>query len=162
MTTTDKDHARQSAIGTYEAIAELLTKLEQADCAHKDFASIGGAQAECSDCGALVDDDGNAIDELDSDRIREELTEMPLSVQVRGDWYTPGEAPGAPTTFELLMGTGGPAVRICGDLDDCGQPTRAYLQGQDWGTPWFDVFPGQGSGDVLLEFAGTFYYGEGE
>jgi hypothetical protein len=71
------------------------------------------------------------------ERIREDA----LSVQVRSDWYAPGEQTGAniPAEFEILLSTGGPASRIRGELDN-GEPSRAWLEVQDWGTPWTQVF----------------------
>jgi hypothetical protein len=153
MSETDKqENARSSALATFECIAELLTKLEQADCSH-DFDN----EARVCDRCELAEDGADA---LDVDEIREELQEMPLSVQVREDWHNPGETGARPAEFELLMGTGGPAVRIRGELDEYGQPTRAYLQAQDWYIPWFDVTVPRA--ETLLEFASTFYYGEGE
>ena len=131
-TTDDWEHARESALATFECIDELFAKVDEHD------------------------DDQEA-----QDAVYEELREMPLSLLVRGDWVEPGQE-SKPTEFELLMGTGGPAVRIRGDLNEYGEPTRAYIQAQDWATPWFDVFPVRmGFGAVLLRFAGLFYYGEG-
>jgi hypothetical protein len=64
-----------------------------------------------------------------------------------------------PSEFEILLCTGGPAVRILGDLGEHGQPTRAYMQYQDWGTPWTDHCE-SGAGDTLLKYAAHFFYGE--
>jgi hypothetical protein len=59
----------------------------------------------------------------------------------------------------LLLSTGGPAVRILGELDSYCQPYRPALQYQDWGTPWQDH--SESNIDALLWFADQFYYGEG-
>jgi len=98
----------------------------------------------------------------DADAVRERIQEGPLSVEVRSDWHAPGDEGDAskPAEFCILLSTGGPALRICGDLNEHGQPSRAYLQYQDWGTPWTDYFPGSGSGDVLLTYCQQFYFGE--
>ena len=48
-------------------------------------------------------------------------------------------------------------MRIRGELSD-GQPDRAWLEYQDWGTLWtrfFDV-----EQDTLLAYAQCFYFGE--
>jgi len=90
---------------------------------------------------------------------RARIQEDPLSIQVRSGWYTPGDSDVKPGEFEILLCTGGPAVRIRGDLDDHGQPTRAYLQYQDWNTPWTDYYE-SGAGADLLEYATHFFYGE--
>lgn len=84
------------------------------------------------------------------------IQEDALSAQVRSDWedsaddFTPAE-------FCLLLTTGGPAVRIIGELDG-GEPTAARLQVQDWGTPWTDYI--DADQDVLLDYARCFYFGQ--
>jgi hypothetical protein len=43
-----------------------------------------------------------------------------------------------------------------------GEPTRARLETQDWGTPWTEYRGAWGGGaDVLLAYARQFYYGAG-
>lgn len=63
--------------------------------------------------------------------------EQPLSVCVRSWWTEVGKEMEA-YEFQLLMATGGPAVRIVGTLDDYMQPIARSirLEVQDWGTPW--------------------------
>ena len=61
-------------------------------------------------------------------------------------------------SYELLLGTGGPAVRIVGKLNEHGEPETAELQGQDWGTPW-ERTENQDE-DTLLQFAQYFYFAE--
>jgi hypothetical protein len=85
------------------------------------------------------------------------IHEDPLSLELSGTWQ-PGDKPVADKAI-LLLGTGGPAVRLVVDLNEYGEATCAYLQVQDWGTPWTDVF--YNGGDTLLEYARCFYYGEG-
>lgn len=92
------------------------------------------------------------------------IQEDPLSVEVRSGWFTVGADYGAgdgnePEEFCILLGTGGPAVRIIGELSD-GQPTRARLQVQDWFTPWTDYRGHAISSDDLLTYCGQFYFGE--
>jgi len=86
-----------------------------------------------------------------------------LSVEVRGGWHTPGQLTAEeacrPEEFCILLSTGGPALRIMGELDEHCQPTRAYLQYQDWGTPWTDYYE-TGIGEVLLKWASVFYFGD--
>ena len=55
----------------------------------------------------------------DMDDILEEIHQYPLEVK-----KTQG--------YELLLGTGGPATRIVGQLNEYGEPVTAELQGQDW------------------------------
>lgn len=82
------------------------------------------------------------------------IFEMPLSVEVRSGWHAPG-AEAEPEEFQILLSTGGPALRIRGELDR-GSPSRAWLEYQDWGTPWTQFFEVEQS--TLLRFASFFYF----
>lgn len=98
----------------------------------------------------------------DSDDIIESIYGSPLSVRVRGGWYAPGaeDKGGEPEEFEILLTTGGPALRIVGDLDR-GQPEKPRLQWQDWGTPWTDAGNiSEQDEAALLTFARQFYFGD--
>lgn len=96
------------------------------------------------------------------DDAEQHIREDALSVEVRTGWYVPSDCVDArdrPTAeeFRILLATGGPAVRIMGELSN-GEPERAWLEVQDWGTPWtryFDI-----EQDTLLAYARCFYYGE--
>jgi hypothetical protein len=46
-----------------------------------------------------------------------------------------------------------------GELDQYLQPCRAWIEYQDWGTPWTEA-PGIISQDVLLQYCHQFYFGE--
>ena len=61
-----------------------------------------------------------------------------------------------PTHYKILLGTGGPAVQIVGELDEHGEPETAELQGQDWFTPWERTK--EQDEDILLQFARFFYF----
>jgi hypothetical protein len=92
---------------------------------------------------------------------REAIRDDALEVQVRSGWYDPlsGAEGDDPAEFYILLCTGGPAVRIMGWLAaDCG-PTRAWIEYQDWGTPWAEA-SGIISQDVLLQYCQQFYFGE--
>ena len=78
---------------------------------------------------------------LDFDTAREDaeraIQEDPLSLQYRSGWYTPGSEESLdPEEFEVLLATGGPAVRIIGEFGERGSIDSARLQAQDWFTPW--------------------------
>jgi hypothetical protein len=92
------------------------------------------------------------------DDARQRIEEDPLSLEVRSDWHSPG-TDSDDTEFCLLLGTGGPAVRIIGELDH-GQPTKATLQTQDWFTPWTDVDTSNEDDDALLTYCQVFYFGD--
>jgi hypothetical protein len=100
---------------------------------------------------------------LDEEDQRERISsEDALSVEVRSDWHNPGMASeDRATEYRILLGTGGPATRIIGDLDEYGQPTNATFQFQDWCKPWTaanDLSEEQEK--TLLEYAQQFYFGE--
>ena len=93
----------------------------------------------------------------DADEARKRIQESQLSVQVRSGWASVGDALNA-EEFEILLTTGGPALRIRGELDEHREPSRAWLEYQDWGTGWTEYF-GVGQ-STLLTYCGVFYFGE--
>lgn len=93
------------------------------------------------------------------DEARERIQEDALEVQVRSDWHAPGEQHSTPTEFYILLCTGGPAVRIMGELDDNCEPCRAWLEYQDWGTPWTHAVNVIDQ-DTLLTYCRQFWFGE--
>ena len=94
-----------------------------------------------------------------AEKIEEQCREQPLSVQIRGGWYKPGDE-SEPEEYEILLATGGPAVRITGNLGSYNKPADADIQGQDWFTPWESIETTSADDDALLWFASLFYYGE--
>lgn len=92
----------------------------------------------------------------DQGEARERIEEDALSVQVRCGWVTPGEGMSA-EEFSILLSTGGPAVRIVGELDAGLEPSRAWLEVQDWGKPWTQYF--RADEDTLLAYCRCFYFG---
>jgi hypothetical protein len=110
-------------------------------------------ESELEELAELEDAAGECTDE---DEARQIIQEDPLEVQVRSDWTNPGETLEA-GEFMILLCTGGPAVRIVGELNR-GEPCRAWLEYQDWGTPWTQWFGV--SSDTLCEYAANFFFGE--
>lgn len=136
-----------AALGVdYERIAELCSQ---------DILDAEGA-AELKE---LQEAAGDCTSEEEA---RERIMEDPLSIEVRSGWHALGEQ-GEPEEFCILLATGGPAVRIRGELGAHGEPHRAWLQVQDWFTPWTDYVPeaGEGFGATLLAYCQCFYFGEG-
>lgn len=88
----------------------------------------------------------------------ERIQEDPLSVEVRTGWYAPG-SDATPEKFSILLCTGGPAVRIVGELDDNLTPSRAWIEYHDWGTSWTQLF-NQIEQETLLTYCQQFYFGE--
>ena len=98
--------------------------------------------------------EGEEVDDYDS--LTQSIYKVPLSVQVRSDWVAPGTDDFEASEYEILLSTGGPALRIVGMLSAYGEPISARMEWQDWGTPWtFYAGPDQ---DILLEWASHFHF----
>lgn len=161
MTTTE-NRAEQQAKAQMASIALMIQHLEHAsDCGWKQDGDE--CEADESDIREslgiyetrpLTDDDMQAYH--DQDAAMQDITDDPLSIQVRSDWTDPGETL-EPAEYNILLCTGGPACRIVGDLDKDGEPTSARLQYQDWGTPWTELVAVDHT--TLLTYARQFFYG---
>ena len=143
--TAKEDHARSNARGHAETIAEGIAAMHKADENH----------------GEPVEFDGNTYKGRDAaDEIRQALEQEALSVEVRAGWHTPG-TDAKPDEFNVLLTTGGPALRLLGDLNEYGEPENARLEYQDWFTPWTKYEEATEEQETaLLEFARLFYFGE--
>lgn len=91
--------------------------------------------------------------EEERERVTTEIEESPLEVAV-----DKGERFDGTRHYMILLSTGGPALRIEGELDEYDEPMHAYLQYQDWGTPWTRV-PDVNE-DELLDFSRHFYFAQ--
>lgn len=173
-TDTEKEQNLQE-IGrkAYESIADMVNALE---CDYERLAELRQERADLDTARRTTEDEGAAIalaewDEENGEEL-EELTRMagecesredaeqriqedPLSLEVRSGWTVIGE-PLAAEEFNILLATGGPAVRIVGELSG-DEPSRAWLEVQDWFTPWTQYFGA--SQEVLLTYARCFYFG---
>lgn len=132
MNNTTDERAREQAQSQIQGIRDMIAELNAAREANDDEAIEAAEWA---------------------------IHEDPLSVEVRSGWHSPGED-GEAEEFCILLCTGGPAVRIIGDLGRYNEPESARVQYQDWFTPWGDaVLTEEESADVLA-YARTFYFGE--
>lgn len=141
--------------------------------------TIDNAKAWFQNIKDMLEDYNMRTLQVTKDEAEQAILESPLSVLVRSGWYTPGDTHKVrpsdgfplcclPAEYEILLSTGGPALRIIGDLSEHGEPTSATLQWQDWGTPWTDVRPYSDLGvanrnhceGMLLSYASHFYFGE--
>lgn len=95
----------------------------------------------------------------DADQARERIQEDALDVQYRSTWQSVGEELKA-YEFSILLCTGGPAVRIIGELNEHMEPYRTWIEYQDWGTSWMMLDSTHYSQDTLLEYCQCFYFGE--
>lgn len=105
----------------------------------------------------LADYNDKSGDEQET--IREECEQEPLSVQVRTAWHNPGEEK-PDREYNILLTTGGPALRIVGDLNQYGEPETARLECQDWFKPWSRVPTGTDEDEALNLYVSFFYFGE--
>jgi hypothetical protein len=97
--------------------------------------------------------------EFDEDAALESILNAPLSVEVRSGWTTPGREMEAAEFCLYLWRTGGPAVRIVGDI--CrGEPSNPQVQHQDWGTRWKEFFPTEEQREALQTYVSQFYFGD--
>ena len=166
------DNSYQQAKTQLDSIRELVHALDT------DFDRLAELQEQQSDYEtALKDEDEDAhvlapsneeLEELsnleeqaagylDVDAVEEAIQQDPLDVQVRSGWHTPGDDM-EPEDFYILLATGGPAVRIRGELDEHLQPCRAWIEHQDWFEPWQDFIESD-TQDVLLSYCSHFYFG---
>ena len=171
------DTAQDQARAQFESIAAMVARLTHAnECTTPD------------DCPLTAQDIADALERYpdatswtelranyhDPDEAEQRIHEDALSVQVRNDWHDPGKPGGTdPAEYEILLCTGGPAVRIRGTLDQYSQPDTARLDYSDWGTPWtqyrhpiaFDDLHDAAAEltryrEPLLAYARQFWYGE--
>ena len=136
----DDNHGLKEAVAQFESIREMVDDLNAAEALRDQ------------------DDNSEAYEEAE-----QAIHDDPLSVMVRGSWHEPGKADEeGPSEFEILLCTGGPAVRIIGKLDEHCQPVKAIIQHQDWFKPWTDWQPSGASDkqEILLPYCRQFYFGD--
>lgn len=94
---------------------------------------------------------------------REEAIDLimndPLEIATRSGWVSTTDDM-HPEEYMILLCTGGPAVKIVGDINDYGEPETAHLFHQDWGTPWIEYRVDREQEDYLMEYARNFYFGK--
>jgi len=105
-----------------------------------------------------------AAEKTDNDDTREEalqaISEDPLEVSIRSGWYAPGTGHEA-HHYKILLCTGGPAVRIIGELTEHDEPGNAQLEYQDWFTPWIEYPLNDEQQNFLVKYASCFYFVDG-
>ena len=100
-----------------------------------------------------------AIDDEQRETAETRIQEDPLSVEVRADWHAVGAEQSSATEFKIELCTGGPAVRIIGDLDQYCEPENPRIEYQDWFTPWRTLASvNDEQNDALLEYCRVFCF----
>lgn len=131
--TKEKNHARQQAEIQMESIAAMVDTFK-------------AANAEGNDDGL--------------ENARQTILDDALSLEVRGPWHDPRIKQDAVSEFQILLCWGGPSVRIMGKLDDAYEPVGAWLEYQDWGSPWTEYRVTSKEEEILLEYCRCFWFGE--
>lgn len=137
--------ARDQAITQMQYVEDLLGALRM------DWEFLEDLQDHCEeeDLETLQELTEQAAGCESQDEALERLEENPLSIQFRSDWESnPSDL--TPSEFEILLCTGGPAVRVRGELDHNGYPSRAWVEYNYWGAPWKELGPYQ---STALEYA---------
>jgi hypothetical protein len=113
----------------------------------------GANPDESEELKELEDAAGDCESREDADtRIQED----PLSIQFRSGWVSNKDEMEA-EEFEILLTTGGPAVRIIGEIRN-GQPCRPRLEVQDWFKPWTEYLTTGVDNDALETYCQQFYF----
>ena len=157
MTQQDNDRAQDQARAQLAKIREMIA------AASLDWEELEELREQYAraveNCEEIPDELRDTLEELEEqageyasrEEAEEAIYNSPLSIQYRSGWASSPEDM-QPEEFEILLCTGGPAVRILGELDFNGCPHRAWLEFQDWGTPWAHYYE-EGAGDTLLDYA---------
>jgi hypothetical protein len=137
LKTEPQDNARANAAAWNDAIVQVVAALE---CDYDRLTELRDEQnldddelAELANLEAACTIDGDKM--ADADEARTRIDESVLSVEVRSDWAGVGDEL-TPGEFRIVLTTGGPGCQIRGQLDDHGEPSQAWMEYQDWGTPW--------------------------
>ncbi|GAH39212.1 unnamed protein product [marine sediment metagenome] len=164
MSTTDA-RAKDQAKAQLESIVEMVKRLEHVgkcnggeDCELTDKEILEGLNL-CYQEGDKASAEDRE-DYHDEEKAREAFQDDPLSVEVRSGWHEPGGDSSA-TEYTILLCTGGPAVRIIGELGEHQEPETAKIEYQDWFTPWEAYHETSSEEDeALLTYARQFYFSE--
>lgn len=94
-----------------------------------------------------------------ADEIRDKAQDAAsCGISVRSGWSITYEDL-QPEYFRIDLCTGGPAVRIVGNLARFGQAEDAQLEYQDWGTPWLEFrLMNDMERDAVAWFCNQFYW----
>ena len=156
------DAAKQEPADLEVNSVEWNAALDQIEAKESDYdqavTDLEKWDAECAEeLAALKEAAGDCTSRDEAAQI---IQEDPLSVEVRSDWYSPGSEDNKPSEFQVLLCTGGPAVRVMGQLDERGQPERAWIEHQDWFEGWQEYHGPHENQDALLTYCKTFYFWE--
>ena len=153
--TEETNHAKQNAQGWAESIQCYIVAMDEESWTRRDELKGDEAILDADDTAELAELTAQLSEYDDADDARTQAEESALSIELTGTW-APGTEPKA-DGFIILLTTGGPALRIVGELNEHNEPYRAWMEYQDWGTPWTRYH--QADEDDLLTFTSIFYFG---
>jgi hypothetical protein len=174
-TSESNERARDQARLQYESIEQLITaydldwdrleelrserddfvqeRLSEIEIETKELALASWAVLHPDETEELADLERDAAGYEDQDAVEQAIRDDPLSVEVRSGWHSPGEE-AEDDEFQILLCTGGPAVRIVGELGRHNCAERAWIEYQDWFTSWEKW--NTANSDVLCRYANFF------
>ena len=164
-TTTTTNTMTTATMETNHAEANAKAWMEEISNAYEacQFCTEGGEGRDLSrEVKALLHEHKYNWDNSDevAEAITEQMRNRALSVSVRSQWQTPGFEP-LPGDFQILLTTGGPALRVMGELDEDHTASRFWIEHQDWGTPWTQWLDVDAIDAYALDwFVGLFWFGE--
>lgn len=186
MNTQTENHALEQANAQMRSVREMVAALEcdydRLEEMRDEFSAFEGAEADAAALGKAEwpcdvtsnpgedyiyeYDVGRELAELEAqagenesrDDAETAIRQDALSVEIRGDWRTV-DCEAEDSEFRIVLCTGGPHVQISGELNN-GEPTRAWLEYQDWGTPMTERVNDEGDQNALLTYAQQFFFGE--
>lgn len=154
MTQRDEDHARDQARAQMASIAEMVAaanmdwdRLDELRDMRADHEADMADQTDPKTWAVSYPDEAEELAELeetagdceDYEDAMRRIYEDPLSVDFRSGWSSdPNDL--QPEEFQILLCTGGPAVRLMGELGFDGGVSCVWMEFQDWGTPWTQFF----------------------
>ena len=161
MATKEKtwdEQATELGESTMASITDMVMALQ---CDYDRLDELAGRENDEDD--SLEDDEREELTNLraeageysSEEEARQQIEEDPLALRVRSGWVFPSKDM-KPEEFELLLGTGGPAMRIIGDLDDSYEPYNCRLEVQNWFTPWTEYL--QADQEVLEAYCRVFWF----
>lgn len=173
----EDSRAEEQARAQVESIVEMVRALDREAAAEDYAATLFEADIRSILANNEIEPDSDDLDglraqlagllgreeiesegfEFDEDGAREAIQEDPLSVEVRSGWASRAEEFEA-EEFQILLCTGGPAVRIRGEIDG-ERASRAWVEYQDWFTPWEELRPLPCEQETLLRYCNEFYFG---
>lgn len=132
--------ANEYAKRSIESISEMLAALEHAKACTEGDCKLGA-------------DSENPASWHDEESAHQRIYEDPLEVTA-----DKGERFDGTRHYMILLGWGGPAARITGELNEYAEPTSAQFEYQDWFKPWTQANITEKEADAILTYARQFCF----